>query len=85
MLGQSVREVAVGSNECGRSDVIVIDVILAGGWLMLPILSCSVVAAAICVERYWSLREELVVPPELLALTLPQLKQVLSDPGSREQ
>ena len=62
-----------------------IDVILAGGWLMLPILSCSVVAAAICVERYWSLREELVVPPELLALTLPQLKQVLSDPGSREQ
>tara|TARA_E500000081_G_scaffold51497_1_gene54610 strand:+ start:934 stop:1587 length:654 start_codon:yes stop_codon:yes gene_type:complete len=80
-----VREVAVGSNECGRSDVIVIDVILAGGWLMLPILSCSVVAAAICVERYWSLREELVVPPELLALTLPQLRQVLSDPESREQ
>ena len=62
-----------------------IDVILAGGWLMLPILSCSVVAAAICVERYWSLREELVVPPELLALTLPQLRQVLNDPGSREQ
>jgi biopolymer transport protein ExbB len=80
-----VREVAVGSNEWGRSDVIVIDVILAGGWLMLPILSCSVVAAAICVERYWSLREELVVPPELLVLTLPQLRQVLSDPASREQ
>ena len=52
---------------------------------MLPILSCSVVAAAICVERYWSLREELVMPPELLALTVPQLQQVLEDSASREQ
>ena len=52
---------------------------------MLPILSCSVVAAAICVERYWSLREELVVPSELLALTAPQLLKVLEDSASREQ
>ena len=62
-----------------------IDLIVAGGWLMLPILSCSVVAAAICLERYWSLREELVMPPELLALTLPQLQQLLEDSASREQ
>lgn len=62
-----------------------IDVILAGGWLMLPILSCSVVAVAICVERYWSLRQDLVAPPELLALPLAQLQRVLGDPGSREE
>ena len=62
-----------------------IDVILAGGWLMLPILGCSVVAAAICIERYWSLREELVMPPELLALSVPQLQHLLEDSASREQ
>ena len=62
-----------------------IEVILAGGWLMLPILSCSVVAVAICVERYWSLRQDLVAPPELLTLTLAQMQQVLADPESREQ
>ncbi len=52
---------------------------------MLPILSCSVVAVAICVERYWSLRQDLVAPPELLALPLAQLQRVLGDPGSREE
>ena len=80
-----MREGAVGSKYSDRPGVIVIDVILAGGWLMLPILSCSVVAVAICVERYWSLRQDLVAPPELLALPLAQLQQVLGDPGSREE
>ena len=80
-----MREGAVGSKYSDRPGVIVIDVILAGGWLMLPILSCSVVAVAICVERYWSLRQDLVAPPELLALPLAQLQRVLADPGSREE
>ena len=80
-----MREGAVGSKYSDRPGVIVIDVILAGGWLMLPILSCSVVAVAICVERYWSLRQDLVAPPELLALPLAQLQRVLGDPGSREE
>ena len=80
-----MREGAVGSKYSDRPGVIVIDVILAGGWLMLPILSCSVVAVAICVERYWSLRQDLVAPPELLALPLAQLQGVLRDPGSREE
>ena len=80
-----MREGAVGSKYSDRPGVIVIDVILAGGWLMLPILSCSVVAVAICVERYWSLRQDFVAPPELLALSLAQLQRVLADPGSREE
>ena len=80
-----MREGAVGSKYSDRPGVIVIDVILAGGWLMLPILSCSVVAVAICVERYWSLRQDLVAPPELLALPLAQLQRVLGEPGSREE
>lgn len=63
----------------------VIDVILAGGWLMLPILSCSVIAAAICIERYWSLRVEMVIPPELAELTVAQLTKVGADQQSNKQ
>jgi biopolymer transport protein ExbB len=34
---------------------------------MVPILLCSVIAAAITVERFWTLRAELVAPRNLLA------------------
>ncbi len=43
------------------------EIIQSGGWLMLPILACSVVAMAIIVERFWSLQKLKVLPPELLA------------------
>ena len=38
----------------------------AGGWLMWPILACSVVAMAIILERLWSLRRRRVMPPRLM-------------------
>ncbi len=34
---------------------------------MVPILLCSVISAAICVERFWTLRTEQVAPRNLLA------------------
>lgn len=34
---------------------------------MLPILACSIIALAIIFERLWTLRQEKVVPPKLLA------------------
>ena len=43
------------------------ELVQAGGWLMVPILSCSVIAAAICVERFWTLRSSQIVPGNLLA------------------
>ena len=43
------------------------ELVLAGGWLMIPILLCSVVAAGISVERLWTLRAEQVAPRDLLA------------------
>lgn len=46
-----------------------LEIITAGGWLMLPILTCSVVAMAIVVERCWTLRKKKVLPDELLELT----------------
>ena len=42
------------------------EVVLAGGWLMFPILLCSVIAAAIIVERVWTLRRKKVIPEKLL-------------------
>ena len=43
------------------------ELVQAGGWLMVPILLCSVIAAAICVERFWTLRSSQIVPRNLLA------------------
>lgn len=41
--------------------------VVAGGWLMLPILLSSVIATAICVERFWSLSPSKIAPPNLIA------------------
>lgn len=43
------------------------DVIVAGGWLMLPIMICSLFVVAIGAERYWSLNPAKVAPKTLLA------------------
>ncbi len=42
-----------------------IEIIKAGGWLMLPILLCSIIAAAIIIERLWTLQPRRVIPKEL--------------------
>lgn len=42
------------------------ELVQAGGWLMIPILLCSVVAAGISVERLWTLRAAQVAPRDLL-------------------
>lgn len=39
----------------------------AGGWLMLPIIVCSIVAVAIIVERFWSLQRKRITPQHLVA------------------
>ena len=40
-----------------------LEIIYAGGWLMAPILLCSVLSVAIIAERFWALRRSNVVPP----------------------
>ena len=39
-----------------------LEILQAGGWLMLPITLASVLAVGICIERAWSLRTAEVVP-----------------------
>jgi biopolymer transport protein ExbB len=43
------------------------EIVQAGGWLMLPIVACSVVAAAIILERLWTLQPTRVIPKDLTA------------------
>ena len=43
------------------------EIIQAGGPVMWPIILCSVVALAIIGERFWSLQESRVIPPEISA------------------
>lgn len=51
-----------------------LELIQSGGWLMLPILACSVLALAICFERLWMLRAARVTPKGLLAETWQAVK-----------
>lgn len=43
------------------------EMVQAGGWLMLPILLCSVIALAIVIERFWSLQSKKINPPHLVS------------------
>ncbi len=44
-----------------------LELVKAGGWLMLPIIACSIAAMAIILERFWSLQSRRVVPGKLSA------------------
>ena len=44
-----------------------LEIIKAGGWVMVPLILCSVFALAIIAERFWTLRESRVAPKNLVA------------------
>lgn len=43
------------------------ELLKAGGILMVPIVICSILALAIILERFWTLRPQRVAPPEVVA------------------
>jgi len=45
----------------------VLEFVLAGGWLMVPIILCSIAAFAIIGERFWALQSEKIAPVNLVA------------------
>ena len=52
-----------------------LELLIAGGWLMVPILLCSVLMLAICIERFYTLNPKKIAPPHLLATVWKQLKR----------
>lgn len=51
-----------------------LEIVQSGGWLMVPILLCSILAAAISVERFWTLQRTRITPKNLLAQVWSSLK-----------
>jgi biopolymer transport protein ExbB len=45
----------------------VFELVKAGGWLMLPIIACSVLSLGIILERVWAYRQKRVLPKNLVA------------------
>ncbi|MES9968879.1 MAG: MotA/TolQ/ExbB proton channel family protein [Candidatus Thiodiazotropha sp.] len=43
-----------------------LELVKSGGWLMLPIIACSIVALGIVIERLWSLQRKRVMPEYLM-------------------
>ncbi len=43
------------------------ELIRAGGFIMWPILACSIISMAIIAERFWSLRQTKIAPTNLVA------------------
>ena len=43
-----------------------LELVQAGGWLMLPIILSSIIAAGIVAERLWFLQRDRVIPPTLV-------------------
>lgn len=50
------------------------DLISNGGWLMLPIILCSIGAMGIIVERFWSLQRGKILPSELVPQVLKLIR-----------
>jgi biopolymer transport protein ExbB len=52
-----------------------LEIVQAGGWIMLPIIGCSVVAVAIILERLWTLQEKRVLPPNAMTQVWDWIQQ----------
>lgn len=51
-----------------------LEIVRSGGWMMLPIILASIIAAGIIIERLWSLQDRKVVPEHLIAKVWHLLK-----------
>lgn len=51
-----------------------LEMLMAGGFIMIPILLCSVIAFAIILERFWTLRHSKTVPQDVINEVLAKLK-----------
>lgn len=51
------------------------ELVKAGGWLMLPIIACSVASLAIIIERFWTLQTRRVLPKNLTAAVWKQASE----------
>jgi biopolymer transport protein ExbB len=53
----------------------VFEIVKAGGWVMVPLLLCSIVAFAIIAERFWTLQKRKIIPPNLVSNVWQQFRE----------
>jgi len=63
----------------------VVELIRAGGWLMLPIILCSILAIAIIIERFWTLSAARITPKHVLAQVWTWIKNNQLDAGKLKE
>ena len=59
-----------------------LEIVQAGGFIMLPIIACSIVAVAIVLERLWTLQRNRVLPGNTSAQVWSWIKNNQLDPKS---
>lgn len=59
-----------------------LELVTAGGWLMVVIIASSVAAVAICIERLYTLNPRRVAPPHLLSSVWKRLNAGDMDPAA---
>jgi biopolymer transport protein ExbB len=42
-----------------------LELVTADGWLMIPLLVCSVITVGIIAERFWSIETTYILPPKV--------------------
>jgi biopolymer transport protein ExbB len=57
------------------------EILSAGGWIMIPILLCSIIATAIIIERFWTLQKEYIIPADLVPKIWKWIKEDDLDKG----
>ena len=58
-----------------------LDILIRGGVMMIPLLLCSVVAVAIIVERWINLRNKKIIRPEIVDI-IENIKGIMNRFGS---
>ncbi|MFN2300917.1 MAG: MotA/TolQ/ExbB proton channel family protein [Gammaproteobacteria bacterium] len=58
-----------------------LELVQAGGWLMLPILLSSIIAAGIIAERLWFLQRDRVIPAQLVTQVRQRIDADQVDPS----
>jgi biopolymer transport protein ExbB len=66
-----------------RGNSAVLELVKAGGWLMLPIILCSIIAMAIIIERFWSLQKRKIIPQQQMVAQIWQWAQESKLSGER--
>ncbi len=58
-----------------------VEIVKAGGWLMVPIILCAIIAMGIMLERFWTLQQKRVIPEDLTSKVWGWVKKGQLDQG----